>query len=264
MARLYGSNHLADLGTTLSLPITNTSVSAYLSAGQPMASVALATVGTTIQTSQVRLALNVTAAKVNLGLASAEVTLPLYVQIASGEARVAAVPCQANGTMATIAATPTAATVQVGAVSQAQLQDFSQTPAPGPATVVQLTVLGIPLTIQASGSAAIAAGAATNLNFTQAGIQSGTLQTAIGSDGSHLIGGLANNLTLTVNGSGITGVVTGLLNSTVMPLLRPLLTSILSALDPTVDNLLRTVGLQLGTLDVTVHGVSCGRATIVG
>ena len=51
---------------------------------------------------------------------------------------------------------------------------------------------------------------------------------------------------------------------TVMPLLRPLLASILSALDPTVDNLLQTLGLQLGTLDVTVHGVSCGRATLFG
>lgn len=263
MARLYGSNHLVDVGTALSLPITNTQVSAYLSAGQPMANAALATLGTTISTSQVRLAINVTAANINLGLASAEVTLPLYIQIASGQARVAAIPCQANGTMATIAATPTAATVQIGAVSQAQLEDFSQTPAPGPTAVVQLTILGIPLTIEASGSAVIAAGAATDLNFTQAGIQSGVLQTAVGSDGSQLIGGLANNLNLTVAGTGITGLVSELVNSTVMPLLRPLLASILSALDPTVDNLLKTIGLQLGTLDVTVHGVSCGRATLV-
>jgi uncharacterized membrane protein len=264
MARLYGSNHLVDVGTALSLPITNTSVSAYLSAGQPMASAAVATVGSTISTSQVRLAVTVTAANVNLGLASAKITIPLYIQIASGQARVAAIPCQSNGTMATIAATPTAANVQIGEVSPAQLQDFSTTPAPGPAAVVQLTILGIPLTIEASGSVAIAAGAPTDLNFTQAGIQSGTLQTAFGSDGTQLIGGLANNLNLTVAGTGITGPVSGLVNSTVMPLLRPLLASILSALDPTVDNLLETLGLQLGTLDVTVHGVSCGRATLVG
>ncbi|HTM77070.1 MAG TPA: pilus assembly protein TadG-related protein [Devosia sp.] len=264
MAQLYGSNHLVDLGAALSLPITNTTVSAYLSAGQPMASAALAPIGTTVSTSQVRLALTVTAADVNLGLASAKVTVPLYIQIAPGQARVATIPCQANGTMATIAATPAAANVQIGEVNQDQLQDFSTTPAPGPAAVVQLTILGIPLTIKASGSAAIATGATTDLNFTQTGIQSGALQTAFGSDGSQLIGGLANNLTLTVAGTGITGIVSGLVNSTVVPLLRPLLASILSALDPTVDNLLQTLGLQIGTIDVTVHGVSCGRATLVG
>jgi uncharacterized membrane protein len=264
MARLYGSNHLVDVGTALSLPITNTSVSAYLSAGQPMASAALATVGTTISTSQVRLAVTVTAANVNLGLASAKVTIPLYIEIAPGQASVSAIPCQASN-MVEIAGAPTAATVQIGAVSQAQVEDFSQTVVPGLAAVVQLTILGIPVTINASGSATIEGGAKQPpWSYSKTDIQSGGLHTFVGSDGSQLIGGLANNLNLTVAGTGITGLVSGLVNSTVMPLLRPLLASILSALDPTVDNLLQALGLQLGTLDVTVHGVSCGRATLVG
>lgn len=265
MARLYGSNHLVDLGSTLSIPVTNTAISAYLTAGQPMASAAIATVGTTISTSQSRLALTVTAANVNLGIATAQVTLPIYVQIASGQAQVTAVPCQTNGVMVRIAGTPTAAAAQIGTVQPAQLEDFGTTPQLAPSTpIVQLTILGIPITISASATATVAQGTTTDMNFTQADIQSGEPQTAIGNDGSHLLSDLVNKLTFTTSGSGITGIVSGIVNGTVMPLLRPLLVSILSSLDPTVDNLLRTAGVQIGTLDVAVHSVTCRRATIVG
>ena len=102
------------------------------------------------------------------------------------------------------------------------------------------------------------------LTFTRNDIQTGIFHSAAGSDGGHLLSGVADHLTLSVGGSGITGLVSSLVNGTVMPILRPLLVSILSSLDPTVDALLQTLGVKLGTLDVTVHGVACGRATIVG
>ena len=131
--------------------------------------------------------------------------------------------------------------------------------------MVQLTVLGIPISISAAGSATLAqAPAPPGLNFTRTDIQTGAFHSAYGSDGGHLLSGVADHLTLSVGGSGITGLVSSLVNGTVMPILRPLLVSILSSLDPTVDALLQTLGVKLGTLDVTVHGVACGRATIVG
>jgi uncharacterized membrane protein len=49
-----------------------------------------------------------------------------------------------------------------------------------------------------------------------------------------------------------------------MPLLRPVLVSVLASLDPVVYTLLQAAGLRLGTTSVIVHGVSCGRPTIVG
>jgi uncharacterized membrane protein len=244
--------------------VTNTSISAYVTAGQPLASAAVARVGDGVTTSQVRLALSVTAANVNLGVATAKVVLPLFVEVASGTAKVATIACQANN-MTTIAAAPTAARVQIGTVTQAQLQNFTQTIQPSQAVVLQLTVLGIPLSINASGSATLAqSGAATDLAFTKSDIQSGAFHSAYGNDGSHLLSGVADNLSLSISGNGVTGPVTSLVNGTVMPILRPLLVSILSSLDPTVDGLLQTLGVKLGTLDVTVHGVSCGRAVIVG
>lgn len=268
MARLYGSNHLADVGTSLSIPVTNTSISAYVTAGQPQASAAVAALGTTITTSQVRLLLNVTAANVNLGLATAKVVLPIYVEIASGKAQVKAIPCQTNGTMVTISSTATGTTAQIGSVTQAQLQDFGQAIQPTPAAVVQLSVQlpllpAIPVSIQAGGTAAVAAGAPTDMNFTLPQIQAGTAQTVAGSNGQ-LISGVAQNLTLTASGNGITSAVSNLVNTVVMPLLRPLLVSILSTLDPVVGNLLQTLGVKIGTLDVTVHGASCGRSKLIG
>lgn len=268
MARLYGANHLADVGTSLSIPITNTSISAYVTAGQPQASAAVATLGTTLTTSQVRLALVVTAANVNLGLATAKIMLPVYVEIASGKAQVKAIPCQTNGTMVTVSATPTGATAQIGSVTQAQLQDFGSAIQPSPAAIVQLAVQlpllpAIPVSIQASGNAAVAAGAATDMNFTLPQIQAATMKTVAGSNGQ-LISGVAQSLTLTASGNGITSVVTNLINTVVMPILRPLLVSILSALDPVVSNLLQTLGVKVGTLDITVHGASCGRSKLIG
>jgi uncharacterized membrane protein len=264
MARLYGGGHLADVGANLSVPVTGTSIAAFVTAGQPLASAAVAHVGDGVSTSQVRLALTVTAASVNLGVATAKVVLPVYVEVASGTATVSAIPCR-DDSMAVIAAAPTAATVQIGTVTAAQLQDFTTTVQPSQAAVVQLTVLGIPIAISASGSSSLVQ--TTNppgLTFTRNDIQTGIFHSAAGSDGGHLLSGVADHLTLSVGGSGITGLVSSLVNGTVMPILRPLLVSILSSLDPTVDALLQTLGVKLGTLDVTVHGVACGRATIVG
>jgi uncharacterized membrane protein len=75
---------------------------------------------------------------------------------------------------------------------------------------------------------------------------------------------MAGGLVLNVRGTGTTGVVDSILAGTVMPLLRPVVVSILSSLDPLVSKLLQIAGLRLGVVSVAVHGVNCGRPTIVG
>jgi len=85
-----------------------------------------------------------------------------------------------------------------------------------------------------------------------------------GADTSHLLSGLAGGLDLSVQGAGLNGAVKSIVAGTVMPLLRPVLASMLSSLDPLIYNLLQTIGLQLGTVSVAVHAVNCGRPAIVG
>jgi uncharacterized membrane protein len=75
---------------------------------------------------------------------------------------------------------------------------------------------------------------------------------------------MAADLVLNVRGTGTTGVVDSVLAGTVMPLLRPVVVSILSSLDPVVSKLLQVAGLRLGVVSVAVRGVNCGHPTIVG
>ena len=271
MARAYGSGHLVNAGTAISVPVTNSSVTTHLSLGSPMTSIALARVGTSITTAQARLALTATVTNVNLGVPGflgATISLPLYLTLASGTATVAAIPCQAGGTMATITAAAQAATAQIGVVSDTDLKNFASNPTVlQPAGIVTISVLGIPVAVTASGSNTVAAGAPTTENFTQADINAGTVKSASGSGAGTLISGLAPNMdlntTLLSSGGLLTATINSTLNLTVKPLLRPVLVSLLSALDAPVDTLLRSLGLRLGVIDTVVHGVRCGTPTLV-
>jgi uncharacterized membrane protein len=88
---------------------------------------------------------------------------------------------------------------------------------------------------------------------------------AAGSDAGHVFSSLAGNLTLSTSFSGglLTGSINSLLNATVLPLVRTEVTSLLTALDPAGDTLLRGLGLRLGEIDVVTRGVSCGVPTLV-
>jgi uncharacterized membrane protein len=266
MARAYGSGHLLDLGSTLTVPVTNTSVSTQLSLGAPMASAALANVGTSITTAQAHLAITATVLQVPLGLAPVTVSLPLFLTLATGTATVAAIPCQTGGVMTTISAASQAGLIQVGTVSNADFVDFSKIPAAQPANIatVKVSILGLGLVsvaITGSGSTLIGGASGASMDFTQGDIDAGTVREAAGSTAGTVFSGLAPHITLGLSPN--TGVVSSLINSTVLPVLNPLLTSILQNLDQPTDTLLRSLGLRLGVIDVVVHGVRCGTPTLV-
>ncbi len=262
MARLYGAGHLVDLGSALSIPVVGSSVSAYLSAGEPVASMTTGTVGSRLATSQMRLALSVTVANVDLGIAKATVRVPVYVQMASASAIVTAIPCHPQ-TMATITAAPVAAWARIGDVDTGSLSDYGSDPIPQQPEIVSLTILGIPVEIGATGIASVAAGPPQALDFRQDDIAEGAVK-ATSADADHLLSDLAGDLVLDVRGKTVGAAVQSTLSNIVMPLLRPTLTSVLRSLDPLVYRLLQTAGLRLGTVSVGVHGVSCGHPTIVG
>jgi len=266
MARVYGSGQLAALNTTMTLPVTNTSVSTTLALGAQQTSAALATVGSSLSTSQARLAFAMTAANVNLGVATVAISLPLYLNIASGTATVAAIPCRTNGTMATIAAQPQVTSLEVGTVSNTDLTNFGSNPVMQPATIVSLNILGIPVSITASSSLPAIQGSETGENFTQSDIDNNTPLTAAGSDDGAIFANLASNMTLSASfkGGPLTGAINGLLNSTVIPALKTQLAAIMTPMDSATDTLLKTIGLRLGAMDVIVHGVRCGTPTLVG
>jgi uncharacterized membrane protein len=256
MARAYGPGHIVDLGAGLGPGVT-----ARLAVGSPMASMALARVGDSVSTAQTRLALAVSMTTTPLPGTTVGVDLPVYVEVASGTASVAAIPCRADGTMATLSAASQAASASFGSVADdADFLNSGASPAVQPASgAITLKILGIPLSVGVAGTFSLAAGAPATRDFTQGDIDDGIVKSSSGGGG--LLSGLAGQIQF-VAPTGLGTLVAGTLNS-VLDLLRPILVTALSTLDGQVDTLLRALGLRLGTIDTVVHGVRCGIPTLV-
>lgn len=256
MARAYGPGHIVNLNTSL-----GTGITAQLAVGSPMASMALARAGTTISTAQARLALRLSMTALDILGTKVGVDLPIYLELASGAATVAAIPCRADGTMATLSAASQAASASFGSVSDsANFLNFGASPVVQPASgAVTLKILGIPLSVGVAGTFPVAAGAPVAQDFTQGDIDNGLAKSSAAGGG--LLSGLAGQIQFVLPG-GLGALVAGTLNS-ILDLLRPILVTALSTLDGQVDTLLRALGLRLGTIDTVVHGVRCGTPTLV-
>jgi uncharacterized membrane protein len=231
-------------------------------------------IGMTVHTAQVRLQLTLQLLSVlSLGglLGSAPVSLPIYVEIAPGEAKLQAIACGYNpGTDATvtIAAASGAAAAYVGSVSPTAMTNYTTEPTVAPATLVN--VLGL---VTVSGSASVFVGSSPptqppNLSptltelppFTQTDITNATSQSIESTNMlSDLLQSLGNNLKLTGSLLGISLPSTSPILSNLANLLQPAF----AGLDTLVDELLSSLGIRIGYVDVTVTGVRCGRPVLV-
>jgi uncharacterized membrane protein len=252
-ARTVAAGQLIDLSSGLTIPGLS-SATMKLAVGAPFAQVSNASVGVSIRTAQIRLAI---IAKVLDG-ALGTVQLPIYLEAAYGQATVTALPCSVGGTLAEIAATSGAASVQFGTVTDAQLTDFS-----APVTPAQASVIAIPvpllgnIAINISGGANIASSGPETLPFTQADIDAGTIKSVPDSGTPFGVLG-SSTVQLTPSILGI-GLVNGLLGG-----LTSFVSSLLGQLDAPVGQLLTTLGIQLGIMDVRVFGASCRTPVLVG
>ncbi len=260
------SGKSSNIGNTLTIPVTGSSVTTRLATGERMAQIGSAKVGSSIHTAPIRLAMVVTLANVNLGVTTATVQVPVYLEAAAGEATLTGMPCTLGGTLTEIEAGSGATTVQFGTVSDAALKDFSTpvTPVAGP--VLSVTLLGIPIQVNISGMVSSAGAAPQTLAFTQADIDAGTVKSVSGGLTAPFTG-LSGNIVLSTNILGNPGPLAGLLNSqlsTLTTALQPVVANLVSQLDSPSNNLLTTLGLQLGITDVRVFAASCRTPTLEG
>lgn len=265
-ARTVAAGRLVNLGSALTVPVTNSSISTRLAVGSQMAQVSAAKVGSTIRTAQIRLALNATIASVNLIVATATVQVPIYLEAASGQATLTAMPCLPGGTRAQIAATTGAASLQFGTVSDAALRNFSVPVTPVATPVVAIDLLGIPISATIAGTTTIASSGPTTLSFTQAEIDAGSVKTAPNGTTTPF-NTLSTNLSLSTNILGNAGVLTTTLNgllSSLLTALNPVIVNLVKLLDPPVNALLTSLGLQLGAVDVRAFDARCRIPTLVG
>jgi len=227
--------------------------------------------GMQVHTAQVRLQLQLdllSALPLGGSFGSAPISLPIYIEIADGEATLTGISCgldPATDATVTISAQPAAARVFIGTVTPAAMRNFSVRPTVNPAQLINLAgILGI------SGQAEVdlGSGTATPLTFTQAQIAAEAAQT-VSSSGmlSNLLQVLGGNLSLTATPSTLLSPVLAIALNLLLPVIKTTLTSLLqpvfAGLDPLVDGLLAALGIRVGYLDVTATGVRCGAPVLV-
>jgi uncharacterized membrane protein len=234
-------------------------------AAQTAPLIGLGPVGTTVHTAQVRLLLQLSLLSTGIPGASSVIDLPLYLELASGTATVAAVSCgtdpATDGTV-TVSAQSIVASLAIGDVNTSNLATVSASSL-SPATIINLFGL-VSVRAWTSSPVTTSIGDATSLVFTQTDIANQTAHSTVaGISLAGLLSGLASNLQLDFGGA--LGPLLNLLglNDTVLALIAAVITPVLSLLDPVINAILTALGLQLGVIDVTVGGMRCGVAALV-
>lgn len=237
-------------------------LSVELSIGEPPQGggwFAIGPVGTVVRTAQVRLRIDAQFLG-GLVLQSAVIRLPLWLNLAHAEARVAGATCPDSthpyGT-AEIAVLPGALDLAVGQVTNAQMRDFG---AALPVTPVRI-LDALLLHISASAHVEVAQTSPLLLQFSSSDIGTARLKTAktatlVNSLGQSLLGDL--KLEISVLGLGLSplNVIANALKAAIAPIAAPL--------DSVVNTLLTTLGLGIGEADVRVYGVRCLNPVLVG
>ncbi len=234
--------------------------------GSQMTQVAAGQIGDTIHSAQIRIALAATLTNINLGVATVAIQVPVFVEMAGGQATLSALPCGRGGNMAQIAATSGLTRMSFGTVSDAAMSNFSAAVVPVAAPVIAISLLGIPIQVNITGGANIGSSGPTTLSFSQADIAAGTVK-SVPANYTSAFSLLSSNLSLSAVILGNPGVLASLLNSTLTTLLgalNPVVINLVAQLDTPVDALLATLGLQFGLIDVQVFDTNCRTPTLVG
>ena len=216
----------------------------------------------TVHTAQVRMLLTITLLNtlpLGLLLPPAQVQLPVYVEVASGTATLTGISCgrspATDGTV-NVSAISGVANAYVGSVDPSAMSNFSKPVTVNSATLVN--ALGL-LLVTARGNVGVT-GNTQSLVFNQQQIQNYKSQRISST-------GMTSNLLQGLQGSqlnvSILGLTVGLTQSVVANMVTALLAPVFANLDSVADQVLATLGVQVGYLDVTVTGERCGVPALI-
>jgi uncharacterized membrane protein len=215
--------------------------------------------GSAVRSAQTRLAVEVSVDGL-AALAGLRIKLPLYVEVAASEAKLADIRClggSAGNANVVVDVVPGVAEVAIGKVNPSVLSHFSDEPRVEKARIVDSALLSID---------ALAPGEAmkltkTRLTYTPTEIAAGTIKSVSTRDTlSSTIQTLLGKMDLEIN--------VKLLG---LPINASLLTSALAttlgvvtpAIDQLLYNLLLVAGIRIGEADIRVTGVACQRPALV-
>ncbi len=186
------------------------------------------------------------------------VKLPVFVELASAEARLSGVSCASDMTRSvSIEARPNPGKAAIATIDTSRLNDFYTPVTLGNARLVDT------LLVDVDGAAVIDSGEAESwqsLTFNRSDIDSGAIRSVASSKAvAGIAASLVGKLGLTVRVVGLpiaTGPLTNALGTT--------LANVAPALDTLIDVATGTLGVHYGEADVRVTGIRCGTAALVG
>lgn len=230
-----------------------------LAVGEPPVStppLAVGASGTVVRTAQTRLAVDtsVVGLKALLGL---QVQIPLYVEVANAEARLADIRCMTPGNGAVdIDVVPGLAEISLGNVDTSAFNNFGRTPRVTKASIVDSAVVRI------NGVAQINSGNMTKsrLTFYQSEIQLGKIKQVSTKDvTTSLVTSLLKKLDLDINVLFLTigspTVLQAALADTLGAATKPI--------DELLYNTLLVLGVKIGEADVRVTDLRCMQPVLV-
>jgi uncharacterized membrane protein len=220
--------------------------------------VAMGFQGARVHTAQTRILLDVQLAGSG---AVPSVNLPIYIEIASATATLSAISCgrpNVSTSTVTLGVTPGIVNAWIGAVSDADMTNFVQSPSPGPAVLANLPPS---TTVTGRANASLSNLSPTPVTFSYADIQNITKKTTSTTDYlSSLLNSLIGNLQINVNvGSGAGLALPGGFTSTVANIVG----GAAGPIDQLLATVLQTLGVGLGQADSWVSGVRCDGAVLV-
>lgn len=261
LAMVANGNHQVDVDLGATIPgLTNTQLSLMI--GEPPQHSSWITVGEKgafVRTAQTRLKLSVEIGGTGL-LAGTAIRLPIFIDVAYAEGRLANVTCGATpaGNQVTVATQPGILNAWIGDVSN--FTAVNDTPSVRSAVIVNALNLA---RITASAHVNVGNNSPQNLVFNASDIAEQRFKSAVTQNYTEtLVSSLAGELDLGVDILGLPDLL-GILTRQLKDLVRALVAPVTPALDKIVYTALTTLGVKLGEADVTVHGVRCNNAVVV-
>lgn len=209
----------------------------------------------TLRTAQSRLLLEVEA---NTGsLALAKLKLPLYVELAEGEARLTDIVCEGDPSThgVKVAVTPSVGTVAVAGVDSSQMGDLASEVTLSRAALFSSALLNV------RGSAEVGLGgmSAKTLHFSMDDIRARRVKSATTDDLARAIASsLVEDVDIEVSALGF-----GLNASAITTLVGSTLQTIAPAIDGLLNQITAAAGIRVGNADVRVDKARCGVPMLV-
>lgn len=233
-----------------------------LAIGEPpkeMVSNRVGTTGAVVRTAQVRLAIEVNVLGIS-SIAGIKLRVPLYVEVAYAEAKLASISCLGTGARNAnvgIDVVPGVAELDLGDVDTGAFANFGSKPRVSRAKIIDATLLSVSALAQVN----VTNQTKTRLTFQPQDIAAKTIKNVSTKDTlTSAVASLLNNTDIQVT---ILGLGIGLPKAIIQGAVLDTLTGLTKPLDELLYNTLTLLGIKIGEADVRVTDVRCQQSVLV-